>query len=284
MRRGGCGFTESDRQTLEVLVRFAAVAIENARLLQHRLQQQRIEQELAIGRQVQQTLLPPRSARLPRALIETVYQPAGQVGGDYFDLIRLTEDEFVVIIGDVSNKGVPAALMMTAVRSVFRLETRSHVNVEDLVVKLNAFLCEEVFTPNSMFVTLVYAYFDLREGKCTYCNAGHLPPFLCRDGELSSWTTGGTALGLFGNTEYRTDSVRLQQHDRIVFYTDGITECRNTEGKLYGRERLAEQVIASVSLSPPEALESIVSDTAEFGANSPQAEMDDITAIMVEIV
>jgi sigma-B regulation protein RsbU (phosphoserine phosphatase) len=281
----GGGFDDNDKLMIETLVRFASVAIDNASLLEQQLEQQRLEQELQVAKQVQQALLPKRSASLTRARVETSYQPAGHVGGDYFDVIKLNDHEFVVIVGDVSNKGVPAALLMTAVRSVFRLETRVGIVVEQLLDRLNSFLCDQVFSPNSMFITLAYAYFDLKQGTCTCCNAGHLPPIhISRsNSEISQWKVGGTALGLFSDFKYSSERVKLTPGDRVLFYTDGITECRNQLGELYGRERLEESVRKHRDLGQVEMLHALLVDASIFVSGKSQPDDDDITVLLVEI-
>lgn len=281
----GGSFDDNDKLMIETLVRFASVAIDNASLLEQQLEQQRLEQELEVARQVQQALLPERSASLAGARVETSYQPAGQVGGDYFDVITLSDREFVVIVGDVSNKGVPAALLMTAVRSVFRLETSVGIVVEQLLDKLNSFLCEQVFSPNGMFITLAYAYFNLKEGVCTCSNAGHLPPIHIsrKDDQLSCWKIGGTALGLFSDFKYSSERLKLSPGDRVLFYTDGITECRNHLGELYGRERLEQSVREHRELGQVEMLQAVLADASTFASGKSQPADDDITALLVEI-
>ncbi len=281
----GGGFDDNDKLMIETLVRFASVAIDNASLLERQLEQQRLEQELEVAKQVQQALLPNRSASLSGAQVEASYQPAGQVGGDYFDVITLSEHEFVVIVGDVSNKGVPAALLMTAVRSVFRLETGVGIVVPQLLGKLNSFLCEQVFSPNGMFITLAYAYFDLKAGVCTCSNAGHLPPIhLSSQKEgISYWKVGGTALGLFSDFEYASEKIKLSPGDRVLFYTDGITECRNRLGELYGRERLEQSVKEHRELGQVEMLQAVLNDATEFVASKGEPADDDITVLLVEI-
>lgn len=282
-RVDGGEFTDSNLKMLETLVRFAAVAIENAKLLAQELQQQRLQHELELAKQVQQALLPERVAQLPHARIEAIYQPAGKIGGDYFDLIPLCEGEFVVIVGDVSSKGVPAALLMTAVRSLFRMETMRGIDVVELIGRLNSFLCEQVFTPNSMFVTLVYVYFNLGEGTCTYCNAGHLPPLHLSETGLTRWKSSGTALGLFSDSEFGAETVSLSAGDRILFYTDGVTEACDSQGDLYGTARLQEKFIARKALPASDQLAAMLKDVRSFQLRAEDPNLDDLTILMVEL-
>ncbi|MFH2055247.1 MAG: GAF domain-containing SpoIIE family protein phosphatase [bacterium] len=284
----GTGFSESDRILLETVVRFAAVAIDNANLLKQQLRQQQLEQELALAREVQQALLPPRSALFDGARVETVYRPAGQVGGDYFDVIKLSEKEFVVVVGDVSNHGVPAALQMAAVRSVFRMQMAKGQKCDMLMQEINDFLCEQVFKPDSSFITLVTAHFDLESMKCVYVNAGHLPPlqFGAAAARPREWRTGGTFLGQFPEFQYRCEEVSLTPGEKIFFYTDGISESESLQAEMFGRERVERVLQRHFESSGQVCLEALVREVDRFvGSHRPDFEQsDDITALVVEIV
>ncbi len=281
----GGGFEEEDKQSLETLVRFAAVAIENANLLKERLTRQKLEQELMLARLVQQALLPSKFETLDCATIAASYLPAGQVGGDYYDVIRLSPHEFVTIVGDVSNKGMPAALMMTAVRSVFRMEAGKNVEIDQMITDLNAFLCDQVLKTENMFISVAYAYFNLNSMTCAYVNAGHLPPILIRKetGEISLWKTGGTVLGQFPSFLYKSETVPLSPGDKILFYTDGITECEDKEGKMYARERLTEFVLRNADKEPSEFVDLLMKEIENFKGDQSAPQSDDITTLLIEI-
>jgi sigma-B regulation protein RsbU (phosphoserine phosphatase) len=281
----GGGFTDEDKSALETLVRFAAVSIENANLMKEQLERQKLEQELVVARQVQQALLPSNAEAFEHASIAATYLPAGQVGGDYYDIIRLSPHEFVIIVGDVSNKGMPAALMMTAVRSVFRMEAGKNVEIDQMITDLNAFLCDQVLKTENMFISLAYAFFNLRMMTCTYVNAGHLAPihFHKKTGEITNWKTGGTVLGQFPNFAYKSESVTLELGDRIFFYTDGITECEDSEGQMYMRERLNKFVVTNAAREPEEFIELLTQAVEDFKGDSNKPQSDDITTLLVEI-
>lgn len=279
----GDPFGSNDQQSLESLVRFAAVAIENANLMAEKLKKQKMEQELELAHEVQQALLPRSDETFTRAVLEASYEPAGQVGGDYYDIIRLSDDRFVVIVGDVSNKGVPAALMMTAVRSVFRLQTGHGGEIEKKIRELNTFLCDQVLRTENMFISLTYACFDLEKMICRYVNAGHLPPvhFRKSKNDLYLWKRGGVILGQFPNFSFQSEDVKLNRGDRILFYTDGINESENAAGELYGRERLHRFVLDNSSLKPAEFNNKLISTVRSFSNGA--TETDDITLLMVEM-
>jgi phosphoserine phosphatase RsbU/P len=284
-KSAGGGFTPEDSHAIESLVRFAAVSIENANLRKERLERQKLEQELVVARQVQQALLPSKSEIFEHASIAATYIPAGQVGGDYYDIIRLSPHEFVIIVGDVSNKGMPAALMMTAVRSVFRMEAGKNVEIDQLITDLNAFLCDQVLKTENMFISLAYAYFNLHLMNCVYVNAGHLAPihFHKKSSELTVWKKGGTVLGQFPSFVYQSETVPLEVGDKILFYTDGITECENGEGAMYMRERLNKFVLTNAECPPEEFVDRLTKDVNDFKGDPNAPQSDDITTLMIEV-
>ncbi|MCK4657402.1 MAG: SpoIIE family protein phosphatase [candidate division Zixibacteria bacterium] len=281
----GARFSETDKSTLEKLVNFAAVAIENARLMKELLAKQKLEQELSLAREIQRALLPDVDIDLNGAKVESLYVPAGQVGGDYFDLIPISDREFIVIVGDVSNKGVPAALMMTAARSAIRAEIGRGKDVAGIVSHINNTLCLDVMKYPDIFISLVFAHFDLVQRKCTYTNAGHLPPFLYNEhtGAMRQLTTGGTILGQFEGVRYKFESVSLADGDRMLMFTDGATECVNTNDEMYGRERLGEFLMSHGDASPEEFIRRLEVELDSFTLGAGESQFDDITAVLVEI-
>ncbi len=284
-KENGESFTAEDSLKLESLVRFAAVAIANAALMRERLKQQRLQQELELARVVQTALLPEPSARFEGATIEALYQPAGQVGGDYYDVIGLSDKEFVVIVGDVSNKGVPAALQMAAVRSAFRLECAIGVDPTELIDRLNAFICGQVMLTDNMFISLVYAHFDLESGTCRYVNAGHIPPVkLSRQREdFVLLKTGGVALGQFPDFHYSAETVELVSGDRVLFYTDGLNEAISARGEIFGRDRVHDLAVKNRSCRLSEYPRRLLRAAEMFRASDSVENVDDTTILVVEV-
>ncbi|MGB5106296.1 MAG: GAF domain-containing SpoIIE family protein phosphatase [Candidatus Zixiibacteriota bacterium] len=280
------GFSDDDKLRVQMLVRFAAVAIENAELLKSKLRSQKLEQELEVARTVQQTLLPAASASFAKARIEAAYIPAGQVGGDYFDIIPLGENEFVVTVGDVSNKGVPAALMMAAVRSVFRMEAGKNRPLDKLLTDMNTFLCEQVLHSKNMFLSLAYCYFDLNQMTCTYVNAGHLPPLHFRksDGIVTEWRTGGTLIGQFPEFNYRSETVPVGCGDKVLFYTDGVSESENVDNELFGRARVQDFITRNHAMNNLVFTKELLREVEDFRAGNTSSQIDDTTVLVVEIL
>ncbi len=279
------GFNTDDKTMLEMLVSFATVAIENSKLLEERLVRQKLEDELALAKEVQNALLPANDFDFKGASMSNIYYPAGQVGGDYYDIIPISANEFVLIVGDVSNKGVPAALMMTAVRSVVRNEVRSKRNVAEIMNNINLTLCQDVMRREGMFITLFFAHIDLETKEMVCSNAGHLPPLLFNPGRegIIQLRQGGIILGQFEECKYAAEKVRLHKGDRILCFTDGITESENSRGDMYGREGLLEFVARHKDLDQDRFLELLKTEIDEYVAGTGKTQFDDITCVLVGI-
>lgn len=279
------GFNVDDRKILETLVNFASVAIQNSKLLRESIIRQKLEDELSLAKEVQAALLPDQEFHFPGAEITNIYYPAGKVGGDYYDIIPISENKFIVIVGDVSNKGVPAALMMTAVRSVVRHEIRSNSDIAEIMENINITLCRDVLKQENMFISLILAKFDLKEMTMTTCNAGHLPPlfFNPRREEIVQLKQGGIILGQFEDCKYQTETVKLKSGDRLLCFTDGITECSNIDDEMYGRERLVKFTSEFKELKDMRFMELLKSELDSFSRKSESSQFDDITCVMVRI-
>jgi sigma-B regulation protein RsbU (phosphoserine phosphatase) len=183
-KRNQYEFIEEDLFNLELLVNFAGVAIENAELLKASLEKQKLEQQLLIAEEVQKALLPDKELFLPKIEFQSLYLPAYKIGGDFYDVIPQSPEKFILVIGDVCNKGIPAALMMSAVRTILRAETQHGNKISELMFRVNNLLCQEIVKQKDMFVSLFCGLFDLEKMVLTYGNAGHLPPFLKRGEEI----------------------------------------------------------------------------------------------------
>ncbi|MCH9031117.1 MAG: SpoIIE family protein phosphatase [candidate division Zixibacteria bacterium] len=286
-KEGGGDFTDGDKETLQALSNFLAVAIENAQLLEESLEKQRIQQELIVAQQVQESILPKQSLQFPGISIGAVYVPAREVGGDFYSLIPLSDTEFVLIIGDVSSKGVPAALIMAAVSGIINATLKHCPNmaISDLASQLNDSLCEGIVKDKDMFATIWFGRFDLKRGKLTYCNSGHLPPLYRRskDNELSELSIGGSIVGQFLGITFDEGSLDFEKGDSFVLFTDGLTEAENRGKELFGRERAAQFFRKNANLEPQEFCDRLKSHVDNFARGSSDESHDDFTALMVRI-
>jgi sigma-B regulation protein RsbU (phosphoserine phosphatase) len=274
-------FTKADLELLSAIAPTAAIAIENARLYQAAKEQGRMERELQMARDVQAQLMP-RSTPQPVGWdIAARWQPAREVAGDYYDFIVDQADGALgLVIADVTDKGMPAALFMALSRSIVRASTLAASSPAEAMTQANRLIYAD--SANGMFVTLFYGCLDPASGRLTYVNAGHNPPLLYRAGlaEPQPLTRTGMAMGLLGHARYEQQTVQLEPGDSLFLYTDGVTDALNAARERYDEAAL-QQVLAAQRHQPAEvvlaevdrALCAFVGDTAPF---------DDITMMLVK--
>ena len=283
----GGGFTSEDKDRLAMLLNFVAVAIDNARLLQEQLRRQKIEHEMAIARQVQETILPQELDGIPRVEIGVAYYPAREVGGDFYDIRRLSDREFIVVVGDVSNKGVPAALVMSAAAGIMksRLDVNPTIAMNELAGCLNNILVNDIIRHREMFITLFFAKFDLAAGEVTYCNAGHLPGLLwsAEHQQVHQLAEGGPIVGQFPDIPFQLGSHPIGPGDRLFLFTDGLTEAENATGQLFGRERAEQVFTAEIGLRPQAFCARVKEWVDQFTKGSSEDSRDDFTLLEVEV-
>jgi phosphoserine phosphatase RsbU/P len=201
------------------------------------LQQQ--EEELKRAREIQQMLLPSTLPQLVGVQIAGAWQPAREVGGDYFDVIQLGKDRLGICVGDVAGKGITAALLMANLQASFRAFATADASPQVVCTKLNKFLCANI--ASGKFVTFFYAVLDAEARTLTYENAGHLPGLLLRsNGTTETLQGGGAVLGALPDWTYRDYTAQLQPGDQLLLSTDGITEAENAKLEEFGDERLLE--------------------------------------------
>jgi serine phosphatase RsbU (regulator of sigma subunit) len=282
-KNAGGGFTARDRTVLQTLVNYAAVAVQNARLLAESIEKRLMDHELVLAAQVQKTLVPHSKLTFGGATVESLYIPARKVGGDYFDILPNPEtDSFLLAIGDVSSKGMPAALLMTAARSIVRAAAKRTGSVSEIVNEINRVVCEDLTGQKDMFITFFLASINTRTATISYTNAGHPPPFLWRSGEgdVAELGKGGVFLGQFPEFRYGESAERFKPSDRLLAYTDGVVEAADQAGILYGRDRLGRFLRQNASLSSGEILKMLREDLENGFRHADY--IDDVTAVLVE--
>ncbi len=286
-KEGGGSYGEEDKETLGILLNFVAVAIENSNLLEARLEQQKAHQEMAIARQIQSTILPQNIDSIQGVDIGAAYYPANEVGGDFYDVIRLSDKQFVVILGDVSNKGVPAALVMSAAAGIIKsiLSLDPDISVSELASRLNNLLCREIIKEREMFVTLFFSKFDLERQTLSYCNAGHIPGLFWDDvsSSICELSDGGPIVGQFEGMSFKEGSRTLHSGDRLFLFTDGLTEAADSEGNLFGRERAEQVLSAEIGAEPGEFCRRVREWVERFAAGASEDTIDDFTILQVKV-
>jgi sigma-B regulation protein RsbU (phosphoserine phosphatase) len=276
--------------TLKMLEAFssqAAISIEMATLHQERLERKRIEEELAISRRIQQSFLPARNPDLAGFDVAGINIPSGEVSGDYYDFIKITDSDWGIVIGDVVGKGIPASLIMASFRAGLIAEIRNNYSIRVILSKVSNLLHESL-QPNE-FVTAFYGVLNLGNWTFTYTNAGHNYPLLRRSGgKYEFLTEGGLPLGLFADTSYEERIIGLGSGDVMVLYTDGLVEAMDGGGGEFGVGRLTEIVERAHELTAQAILDKIQCSLARFqegdgpAALSGSQHQDDITIVVVK--
>jgi sigma-B regulation protein RsbU (phosphoserine phosphatase) len=284
---GGGNFTSDDQDAMSMLLNFVAVAVANSQLLKDKLRQQKIDQEMAIAKQIQETILADDVANIKGAEIGAVYFPAGEVGGDFYDVLRVDDNSFWVILGDVSNKGIPAAIVMSACSGVIKstLDSNPDISVSELADTVNRLMADSIIKEREMFVTMFYARFDLEHMKLTYCNAGHIPGlFWNHDRSLIlELPEGGPIVGQFPEIKYTHGERDLEPGDRLFLFTDGLTEAMDSDGNLFGRERAEQVFSAEIGESPEEFCHNVKRWVDRFAEGAPEESQDDFTILQVKV-
>jgi phosphoserine phosphatase RsbU/P len=236
--------------------------------------------DLAIAREIQMGILPSDLSPCTSGTgldIHALLEPAQQVGGDLFEVLRASEDHVVVALGDVSGKGIPAALFMAVAITLVRSLARENREPEDILRRVNNELAAQ--NPRGMFVTLVCLAFDLRTGRVTSANAGHNSPVLARPGKPPRLVLPSTGMvaGLFPGIEFTSESMQLEQDDVLILYSDGVTEAFDAQEEAFGEERLLEQLARNPGQGATETAQSVLAAVRQHVRGAPQS--DDITVL-----
>lgn len=234
--------------------------------------------DLEIAREIQFGLVPTEPFIWNGLNIHHLMRPANTVGGDYFDIIRLEEDRIAIVVGDVSGKGMPAALLMALLLGSLRTLVAAGLRGAELITRLNDYLSTNI--PPGRLVTLFYGELDLPSGLLTYVNAGHNAPYLMRQGTISARLNATSlVLGIDVNARYETRGINIQSGDRLLLFTDGITEAFNEREEEYGEDRLANFLQKHANAEPRDLLQSLVNDVLKFCSSAKPS--DDMTMMII---
>jgi serine phosphatase RsbU (regulator of sigma subunit) len=279
-------FTAGDEKLLMALAGQAAIALETARLHQEEIKQQRLEEELAIARQIQLSLLPKACPVVPGWEFAATYQPARVVGGDLYDFLELPGEprQLGLVIADVTDKGVPAALFMAFSRTILRTEAMSGRNRNPAATlrRANRSIVRDIQSDSRLFLSAFYATLDTISGRLAYANGGHNWPLRLRSatGELQPLATRGIVLGVFSDIELEEREIEVAPGDLLVFYTDGVTEARGADGQMFNEERLCAVVASNPEASAQQVLQAVAKAVGSFVGDTPQS--DDLTLFVIK--
>lgn len=284
-------FRPADMELLAAIAASAAVAIENARLYQVAVDKGRLERELQVARDVQTSLLPRATPQAPGWDLAAHWQPAREVAGDFYDFLPLRGGDLAkvsggpsqglgIVIADVADKGMPAALFMALTRSTVRACLSGAPSPGAGLEQANRLICADA--ADGMFVTLFYAALDPAAGELVYVNCGHNPPlsYQAASGEIVPLTLCGPALGVVEGASYAERTVRLAPGDLVLMYTDGFTEAIDDRGEQFGVGRLQEVVRANCRRRPAEIIAALQEALDAFAGTRPP--FDDRTIVVVK--
>ncbi|HDP98123.1 MAG TPA: hypothetical protein ENN22_02940 [bacterium] len=275
----GIKFQQDDLDFLSTLGNEALICLENARLFQERLKRQRIEEELALAREIQQKLLPSQCPQCENYQIDGINVPSLQVSGDYFDCVQLDENRFCLAIADVSGKGAPASLLMANLQAVLNALIETETQPNKITARINNLIHKN--TNYDKFITFFLGILNKKENSFQYVNAGHNPPYLMhQDGKYESLEKGGLLLGMMPNIPYEQGEIKLKSGDWIVMFTDGVTEAQNDAKEEFGEQRLIQIMQENLSISTSAMTSKILAAVKSFSGNLLQS--DDVTLLILK--
>jgi serine phosphatase RsbU (regulator of sigma subunit) len=278
-------YSADDRKLLSDLATQTAPAVRVAQLVRQQQQEaqerERIEQELRIARLIQQTLLPKSLPQLPGYEVAAYYQPAREVGGDFYDFLELEDGRLGLVVGDVTDKGIPAALVMATTRTVLRASAQRLFSPGEVLRQANEALVTDI--PPNMFITCLYAILEPESGHLVYANAGHDLPYRRRrkrdhsGGEAEELRARGMPLGLMSGMNYEEKEIWVGEGESVLFYSDGLVEAHNSRYEMFGFPRL-QQLVGAHRLGGSSLIGFLLSELSRFTGDGWEQE-DDITLV-----
>ena len=279
-RRNNLEYSKSDIEYVASVGSLAIISIENARLFKDALEKQRLEKDLEIGRNIQKSLLPDKIPVVSNIEIAAYNEPARRVGGDYYDLVMLDDKNLLFAIADVSGKGVQAALLMANLQAFLKSICKQNLPLDEASNLINDLVSDN--TTMGSFITFFWGIINNETKELAYVNAGHNPPLLIRDGEITKLKLGGMILGVMQTIEpYKSETLQLKSGDTLVLFTDGITEAMNVDDEEYSDEKLEQLSLEAAQNNAEDMLAIITKSVSEYTKGAEQS--DDITSLIIKI-
>lgn len=256
-------YDEDDLAMLQLLSSQVAIIIEKVRLHEQELERRRLQAQLEIARDVQLELLPDNDPEFENFDISAYVFPTEEVSGDYYDWVRIFEDQIGIVVADAVGKGIPAALLMSFLRASLRAGVQIGYAPHIALSNVSKLLWDSV--EDHQFITAIYGILDGTNRTFVFSNAGHNPPLLIKpDGEFRFVEYGDTPLGMFEDVHYHQHFIRFEPGQVMVIYTDGITEATNADGTEFGTERFAEAVLSGIELPAKKLIDHVRRAVADF--------------------
>src|SRR5215472_5584541 len=277
-RRPTSAFSDLDREVLRTLAREAATVVENARLFAAARAKARLDHEIQIASEIQQRLLPKSLPNLAGVAVAGSTLACYSVGGDCFDVIELGGGRYGFFVGDVSGKGISAALLATLLQGIFFTTASTDIPLASVFGRVNRYLCER--SGDDRYATVFYGVLD-QAGRFEYVNAGHVPPLILRrSGQIEGLASGNLPVGMFDEAEFSSASVNLQESHFLILYTDRVSEAANIHSELFEEHRLRTVLDQFKGHEVEDIAEAIRQGVKAFTAGAPQS--DDITILAVQ--
>ncbi len=272
-------FKEEHLDILTTLASVASIRVENASLLDERINRERMERELELATEIQQRFQPSGPPKVEGYDFQGISFSCYEIGGDYYDFIPRHNGNMMLALGDVSGKGTAAALLMSSLHAAIHAQVSAKRDLAETVVSINEYLSEN--TPSNRFVTLFISELDPATGKLTFINAGHNPPLIVRsNGSIERLESGGLPLGLMGFAQYEVGSAHLNQGDVLFVYSDGVSEANDIDENEFGMDRLQDVLAQNVGRTASGIRDKVESALSEFTGTAPAN--DDITLLIVK--
>lgn len=272
-------FTEEHLDILTTLASVAAIRVENATLLDERIQRERMERELELATEIQQRFQPSGPPKMEGYEFQGISFSCYEIGGDYYDFIPQHEGKMLIALGDVSGKGTAAALLMSSLHAAIHAQVAAKSSLEETINSVNRYLAEN--TPANRFVTLFIAELAPATGILRYINAGHNPPLVGHaDGTIEQLSSGGFPLGILPAAEFEVGEIALRSGEALVIYSDGVSEANNSREEEFGMERLSSVVKDNLNASAAGIRDKVESALSAFTETAPAN--DDITLVIVK--
>jgi sigma-B regulation protein RsbU (phosphoserine phosphatase) len=274
-------FNEDHERAMSTLTAQIAISIENAQLYQRVAQQeQRLERDLALAREVQLRLLPPLKPKHKYAEFSARFVPARSIGGDIYDFVQYDSNRSAIVLGDVSGKATPAALYAALVSGIMRSAANQLLSPSALLESLNDSLQERKL--DSQYVVMLYSLWNDENRTLQIANAGASQPLFVRNGEVDTVHAEGFPLGMFPNVKYEEFTLSTQPGDSLIFFSDGITDAQNADGDMFGDDRLKAIVKKNSQKSASKIADAILSEVSKFQGERDR--FDDETVVVLRVL
>ncbi|MFN3872071.1 MAG: GAF domain-containing SpoIIE family protein phosphatase [Ignavibacterium sp.] len=273
-------YSDYDIEFIYSVGSLAIISLENRRLFKEALEKQKLEEELEFAREIQQNLLPSQIPVTNNFDIAAINLPSKQVGGDYYDIIKVDEGKYIIAIADVSGKGIPASLLMANIQAFLQVISKQNIDIATATGLINDLITQN--TSDGRFITFFWALLDDNEKRLTYVNAGHNPPILVRNNDIIRLSEGGIILGVTKTMmPYNSNSIQLESGDKIIMFTDGVSEAMNPYSQEFSEERLEKIARDTSKLTSQDTMNRVREEIEEFVQGAAQS--DDLTMMIIRV-